>query len=331
MQITNDLPHSKIVGYELGMASDLLPNVKPLISVVVPVFNSKNTLQELVHQVGSALGEQCYELFLVDDGSHDDSWNTIVSIAAMNNFVHGIQLMRNSGQHAALVAGIRATSGEVIVTLDDDLQHPPSEIPKLLSALDRDVDLVYGYPNIVNQTKMRKLVSVFVRSVFRRLFGIRNANLYSSFRAFRSSLKVGFDKYLGDQLSIDPILDWTTDRVSFVSVEHHVRKFGSSNYTFRILLKFFNTTVLLYNQAPLRVAVRVGIVSSVAGLSATLYFIARTIISGSEVPGFPLLASMITFFTGIQLGLIGILGRYLGTIHFRTMNRPTYVVRAKTH
>lgn len=312
------------------MASELVPQVKPLISVVVPVFNSKNTLQELVNQVFLALGEQCYELVLVDDGSQDDSWNTIISIAAMNDFVHGIQLMRNSGQHAALVAGIRATSGDVIVTLDDDLQHPPSEIPKLLSALDPEVDLVYGYPDIVNQTNIRKIFSIIVRSVFRKLFGIRNASLYSSFRAFRSSLKVGFDKYLGEQLSIDPILGWTTDRVLFVRVEHHVRKSGSSNYTFRILLKFFTTKVLMYNQAPLRIAFRIGIFSSIVGLSASLYFVANTLISGSEVPGFPLLASMITFFTGIQLGLIGILGRYIGAIHFRTINRPSYVVRAKT-
>ena len=303
----------------------------PRVSIVVPVFNSKGTLPELVRQVHMAIGDQCYELFLVDDASQDESWEVILSIIDENKFVHGIQLMQNVGQHAALIAGIRATSGDIIVTLDDDLQHPPFEIPKLLEALVQNVDLVYGVPQKVTQTTSRKLSSVLARFFLKQFLGVRRAYSYTSFRAFRSSVKIGLESYLGDRPSIDPLLLWVTNRVSFVSVEHHRRIYGVSNYTFRSLYKFFEETVLSYSESPLRIALRLGFLTSFVSIFTTIFLAVRVLMFGAVVPGFAFLATSITFFAGLQVALIGVLGTYIGKIHFRSMNKPTYMVRTRTN
>lgn len=305
--------------------------IPPRVSIVVPVFNSKGTLPELVRQVQMALGDQCCELLLVDDASQDESWEVILSIVAENKFVHGIQLMQNAGQHAALIAGIRATSGDIIVTLDDDLQHPPFEIPKLLEALVQNVDLVYGVPKKVNQTTSRKLSSDLARFFLRKFLGVRHAYSYTSFRAFRSSIKIGFEGYVGDRPSIDPLLLWVTNRISFVSVEHHRRISGTSNYTFRSLYKFFEETVLSYSKSPLRISLRLGFLISSVSLLTAIFLIVRVLMFGSIVPGFAFLATSITFFAGLQVAFIGVLGAYIGKIHFRSMNKPTYTVRTRTN
>jgi undecaprenyl-phosphate 4-deoxy-4-formamido-L-arabinose transferase len=300
------------------------------VSVVVPVFNSQSTLRELVQRIQEALGDRCCEVILVDDASRDESWETILAICSEIDIVGGIQLMQNSGQHAALIAGIREASGDIIVTLDDDLQHPPFQIPKLIESLDQYTDLVYGIPERVSQSTIRKITSFFARFVLRRVFGVQHAHSYTSFRAFRSSVKVGLEGYVGERPSIDPLLSWVTNRVSFVKVEHHRRISGASNYSFRSLRRFFGDSILTYSEIPLLLAVRVGFLTSFMGLSSAIFFTTRTILFGSTVPGFPLLASSITFLAGLQIGLIGVVGRYIGKIHFRIMNKPTYIVRART-
>jgi undecaprenyl-phosphate 4-deoxy-4-formamido-L-arabinose transferase len=238
--------------------------------------------------------------------------------------------MQNSGQHAALVAGIRAASGDFIVTLDDDLQHPPFQIPKLIASLDQHTDLVYGIPEKVSQSTIRKISSFSARIILRRILGVQHAHSYTSFRAFRSIVKVGLEGYVGERPSIDPLLSWVTNRVSFIKVEHHRRVSGASNYNFRSLRRFFGDSILTYSEIPLHLAIRIGFLTSFMGLSSAFFFTTKTILFGSTVPGFPLLVSSMTFLAGLQIGLIGVLGRYLGKIHFRSMNKPTYTVRTKT-
>src|ERR1700758_609522 len=155
------------------------------ISVVVPVFNGEHSLRELVSRLSPVLGALCenYEVVLVNDGSEDRSWQTIIWLAAEHGWVCGIDLMRNYGQHNAALCGIRAAKHEIVVTLDDDLQHPPEEIPKLIQKLTEGYDVVYGTPEKKQHGFWRRLASFTARRMLRSAFGSDIVFSMSAFRA----------------------------------------------------------------------------------------------------------------------------------------------------
>ena len=149
-----------------------------LVSVVIPVYNSANTLESLVHRllkVFQSQTRQC-EILLVNDGSQDHSWQAIQKLASSHSMVRGLNLMRNFGQHNALLAGIRQAEGEIIVTMDDDLQNPPEEVPKLLNKVEEGHDVVYGNPSEEQHGIFRDKASVFVKIALRVGLGYKHAN-----------------------------------------------------------------------------------------------------------------------------------------------------------
>ncbi|MFM7764000.1 MAG: glycosyltransferase family 2 protein, partial [Acidimicrobiaceae bacterium] len=190
------------------------------LSVVVPVYRSEQTLRELVSRISSSLQKHDFEIILVDDASGDGSWQEISSLAKENLNVFGIRLGRNSGQHSALLAGIRNAKFETTVTLDDDLQNPPEEIEKLVSGLKPGVDVIYGVSNEVKQNFYRRLGSNLVRKFFSLALGFNSAVTMSSFRAFRTDLREGFSTQLGPNISLDALLTWSTTRFAVAEVRH---------------------------------------------------------------------------------------------------------------
>jgi glycosyltransferase involved in cell wall biosynthesis len=208
------------------------------ISAVCPVFNGEASLGELYHRLVSALSLVAaeYEIVFVNDQSSDKSWKIIASLAAQDPRVHGIDLMRNYGQHNALLCGIRAARFDTIVTLDDDLQHPPEEIAKLLERLDEGYDVVYGTPKKQQSGWTRALASKAVRLALRSAVGYEVAKNVSPFRAFRAQLREAFTGYHTSFVSVDVLLTWATTRFGAVSVRFDPRFAGSSNYTLSRLL-----------------------------------------------------------------------------------------------
>lgn len=300
------------------------------ISVVVPVYRSEQILQELVTRISSALQKYDFEIILVDDASGDGSWQEISSLAKEKSNVFGIRLGRNSGQHGALLAGVRTAKFETTVTLDDDLQNPPEEIEKLISGLKAGVDVVYGVSDEVKQNIYRRLGSNLVRKFFSVALGFNSAVTMSSFRAFRTALREGFNTALGPNVSLDALLTWSTTRFTVVEVKHDERKVGNSNYTFRKLVRFMIDMATGYSALPLRLASALGFLTIAFGAVLLAYVIGRPILTGERVQGFPMLASTIIIFSGVQIFLLGILGEYIGRMHFRVMNKPTYMVAETT-
>jgi undecaprenyl-phosphate 4-deoxy-4-formamido-L-arabinose transferase len=186
------------------------------ISVVVPVFNGEGSLRELVSRLPPVLDELCekYELILVNDGSEDGSWETIARLTAEHAWICGIDLMRNYGQHNALLCGIRAARHEVVVTLDDDLQHPPEEIPKLIHKLAEGYDVVYGTPERRQHGLWRNLVSLLTRWMLRSTLGSKVPNDFSAFRALRTRTRDAFEQYRSPFVSIDVLLTWADLHIS---------------------------------------------------------------------------------------------------------------------
>jgi len=309
---------------------DVFMDLKVGISVVVPVYRSEQTLTELVERISNAIAPSQHEILLIDDASGDGTWNKICTLASADLKVRGIRLSRNSGQHSALLAGVRLAKYSTVVTLDDDLQNPPEEIPHLVQALNSDVDVVYGVSDQVKQSLFRRLMSRFARMLFSSLLDFKIAVSMSAFRAFRTNLRDGFDSSLGPNISIDALLTWSTARFATVNVKHAKRRSGNSHYTLRKLLRFMIDMATGYSTTPLRLATSIGFATIGFGLLLLFYVAGRPLISGSKVPGFPLLASSIIIFSGVQIFLLGVLGEYIGRMHFRVMNKPTYLIAETT-
>ncbi len=298
-----------------------------LLSIVVPVYNSSGSLEILTRRIASALGGLQYEVVLVNDGSSDDSWRRIADAARSDPRVRGIDLARNYGQHNALLAGIRAARGETIVTIDDDLQNPPEEIPKLLAKLKDGNDVVYGTATERQHGLLRALGTRLTKWSLKVAIGADIATQVSAFRAFRTPLRDAFKDFQGPYVSIDALLGWGTTRFAAVQVQHDARAMGRSNYGLVRLATHALNVLTGFTTRPLRIATLIGISFTFVGLFILVYVVARYFVQGNPVPGFPFLASLIAIFSGAQLLSLGIIGEYLARMHMRTMDMPAYAIR----
>jgi glycosyltransferase involved in cell wall biosynthesis len=299
------------------------------VSVVVPVYNSEATLGELTTRIGDVLTPivQRFEIILVNDGSRDGSWQVVTGLVKQAPEIRGLNLMHNYGQHHALLAGVHRAQYEVIVTIDDDLQHPPEEIPELLSKLSEGYDVVYGRPAERNHSAWRNTSSRILKAVLKVVLGAEMGSHSSAFRAFWAILCRGFVNFTDAQLSIDVLLSWSVSRVTHIPVEHHARRVGKSGYTFRKLMLLAFNMLTGYSTLPLRLASGAGLLTSLVGLAMFFYVVVRRLLQASPVPGFAWIASEIALFAGMQLFAIGVIGEYVARLHFRTMGKPPYVIR----
>ena len=298
----------------------------------MPAYNSELSLPELVRRLSPVLNEIAteHELIIVDDASRDGTWRVIQELARDHDWVRGVHLMRNYGQHNALLCGIRLARHELIVTIDDDLQHPPEEIPKLLEKLTADKDVVYGTPAQETHGLWRDLASQVTKIALQSAMGAPIARKAGPFKVFRTRIRDAFAAYDGPYVSIDVLLTWGTTRFDAVEVRHAPRTLGTSNYTFRKLVVHALNMVTGFSTWPLQLASLIGLFFTVVGVAALAFVVVRYLIQGGVVPGFSFLASMIAIFSGAQLFSLGIIGEYLARMHARSMQHPTYTVREMT-
>jgi len=302
------------------------------LSVIVPVFNSETILPALIERLEPVLASLCsqYEVIFVNDASRDGSWEAIQRIAVSRSCVWGINLMRNYGQHNALLCGIRAARFDTIVTIDDDLQHPPEEIPKLLAKLEEGFDVVYGFPEQEQHGLLRDLASAMTKLALRGSMGAETARHLSAFRAFRTRTRDAFANYHSPFVSIDVILTWGTTRFAAIQVRHDPRRTGASNYTFGKLFTHAMNMMTGFSTLPLQISNLLGFFCTIVGGAMLVTVVGRYLLFGTTVPGFTFLASSIALFSGAQLLALGIIGEYLARMHFRMMERPTYTVRERS-
>ncbi len=298
-------------------------------SVVIPVFNSKGSLALLVERICTVLKtlEKPYEIILINDGSRDASWPAIVDLADRIPVIQAVNLMRNYGQHNALLAGTRLAQYKITITLDDDLQHPPEEIPKLISRIREGYDVVYGSPREQKHSISRNLASRITRLALMSVMNTKIARRVSAFRAFRTQLRAAFADYNAPRPSLDVLLSWATNKFSYLEVRHEERKEGKSQYTF---LKLFNHAIAMatgYSTMPLRLASLIGFGFTLFGILILGYVLIQYLLHGSPVAGFPFLASTIAIFSGVQLFALGIIGEYLAQMYTRLMDKPAYVIQ----
>jgi glycosyltransferase involved in cell wall biosynthesis len=225
------------------------------------------------------------------------------------------------------LCGIRSARFGVIVTMDDDLQNPPEEIPKLLEKLSEGFDAVYGRPRKESHGLLRDVASQITKIALQKAMGSETARHVSAFRAFRTHLRDAFSHYQGVYVSIDVLLTWATTRFSSVEVRNDRRTIGASNYTVRKLIVHALNMLTGFSTLPLEIASVVGFVFMLFGAAALVWVLGRWLILGSVVPGFAFLACTITIFSGVQMFALGVMGEYLARMHMRLTDQPSYVIR----
>jgi len=301
------------------------------ISVVIPVYNGANTIESLVQRLAAVLPTlaDSYEVVLVEDGSLDNSWEVVDLLARTYAWVRGIGLMRNSGQHNALLCGVHAARYEVIITMDDDLQHPPEEIHYLLDKLAEGYDVVYGMPRKRPHAWWRILGSILTKWAIGLAIGNKVLQNLQAFRAFRTHLRRAFEDYQGPEVMLDAMLSWSTNRFTSVDVDESPRTVGVSNYNMRKLIRMAMLILTNFSTAPLRLASVIGFFFTLIGLIGLAYVLVIYSVEGS-VPGFPFLASAIIIFSGAQLFALGIIGEYLARLFERSSGRKPYTILRTT-
>jgi glycosyltransferase involved in cell wall biosynthesis len=292
------------------------------------VYNSGAMLVQLVARLKPVLAATGleHELVFVNDGSRDESWEVIRSLCAEHAWVRGMNMMRNYGQHNALLAGIRSAQYEITMTMDDDLQHPPEELPQLLEALTEKLDVVYAPPLKEQHGMLRDLASGITKLTLQGAMGAGTARMVSAWRVFRTRLRAAFAEYNGPFVSIDVLLTWGTTRFSALRLRHDPRAAGVSNYSVGKLVRHALNMMTGFSALPLQMASVIGFVFTLFGIGVLMYVLVRYLVFGSTVAGFPFLASIIAIFSGAQLFALGIIGEYLARMHFRTMDKPSYAV-----
>ncbi|MCY3833456.1 MAG: glycosyltransferase family 2 protein [Chloroflexi bacterium] len=305
----------------------------PNLSVVVPVYRSEQSISLVVEELARELPKLAdrWEVILVEDDGGDGSWRVIARLADQYAFVRGFQLMRNFGQHNALLCGIRAAQYEFILTMDDDLQHPSKSIGALLEKLLEGYDVVYGTPVNERHSPLRNLASVAMKIALQGAMGAETARRVSAFRVFRARLRDSFAEYNGPLVNIDVLLTWGTTKFVAIPVEHRARTIGQSTYTIGKLLTHAFNMITGFSTLPLRMASFLGLLMTAFGSVILVYLILSQLFAFRfEVPGFTFIAALVSIFAGAQMFALGIIGEYLARMHLRIMDRPVYVVRQQT-
>ena len=306
-----------------------MSNKKPDYSIVVPVYNSCESLEELYRQISLTMAklEKTFEVIFVDDDSADTSWNVLELLQKANpTTVIAVRLARNFGQHNATVCGIAQASGTFIITIDDDLQNPPEEIAKLIGTMQNsDAELVYGIYGKKHHSMARNLGSGALKGWSRRFFKTKGNG--SSFRLMKSSLGKSLLNHQINFIYIDELFNWYTSHISFVLVDHRKRPYQQSTYTSRSLFSMLSNLIIYYTAMPLKIMVYGGFISALLSFITGILFIYRKLVHGIPILGFTALIVTILFSTSIILLSLGVIGEYLSRIYMVQNRKPPYSIK----
>jgi glycosyltransferase involved in cell wall biosynthesis len=301
----------------------------PDLSIVIPVFQSATTLPTLMNRLSGVLErlQISHEIICVEDGSSDNSWAVLQELQKANpESMTVIRLTRNFGQHNALMCAFRYSRGRFVMTLDDDLQNPPEEIPKLLDAIrEGSFDVVYGTPSRREQDWSRRTGSHFVRWFYRLVF--KSDVQISSFRVINGKIARNLLLYDLNFTFVDGLLAWHTERIRSVEVEHQQRATGKSGYRVGKLLTLAFNLFTNFSLIPLQVVSCVGFLFACGGLLSGFYYLLRYVSGGIGIPGYASMIIAILVLGGIQLLSLGIIGEYVGRVHLNLNKKPQFVVR----
>lgn len=299
------------------------------VSVVIPVYGSATILPQLAVRLESALdssvGQGRYEVVLVHDHGPDDSWQVISDLAATRPWLRGLDLRRNAGQHNAIMAGLSVASGRFIVTMDDDLQHDPDDIPRILKAL-QNADLCYVQFEARQHALWKRLGSAFNDFVASRLLKKPRGLYLSPFRGFHAEIRDEASRYNGPFVYLDGLLLQSTDNIVTIQAQHHARSDGKSGYSLKKSISLWLQMATSFSIVPLRFVSLAGMAASLVAFLLAVVVFWQKLHTPQMAVGWPSLIITILFMGGLQLLALGAIGEYTGRILLNINNRPQYVI-----
>lgn len=308
------------------MASDSVAPVA--LSIVIPVFGSAEILPTLVAEMRNALSGREWEIVFVHDHGPGDSWAVIQRLAQEEPRVRGVNLRQNVGQHNAVMAGLNYARGEIIVMMDDDLQHPPGEVPKLVAAIEAGADVCYVYYRGRQHAAWKILGSKLNDRLATFLLDKPKGLYLSSFKAMRRVIRDEVIKYSGPSVYVDGLILAVTGNIVSVDVDHHDRRSGESGFTFAKSVSLLLRMSTITSLAPLRLATLTGFVLAGLGGLLAVVFVIQTLFGGNFPAGWPSLVVIVLILGGVQLMALGIIGEYVGRVFLEVRKRPQFVVES---
>jgi glycosyltransferase involved in cell wall biosynthesis len=298
-------------------------------SVVIPVYNSAATVRETIDRTVAFFEGHGYdyELVLVNDGSRDRSWDVLREKALANPHIVAINLLRNYGQHTALFCGFQESTGDYVITIDDDLQNPPEEIIHLINKAHEGHDVVFGRYRKKRHGLYRRLGSLLIHAINRRIFHQPKGLVLTNFRIIRRDVVDRICSYRTHYPYIQGLALMFSINPSNVWVEHQGRLVGMSNYNLFKIIELVMRILFNYSAYPLRLVSMVGIVISALSLLRGLYYLGKAIFIGVSVPGWTTVVVLLSFFNGITIFILSMLGEYTVRLLNQTSSTESYVVK----
>jgi glycosyltransferase involved in cell wall biosynthesis len=304
-----------------------------LVSFIIPCYHSEKTLGSVVKEIDDTmkkLPQYSTEIIMVNDGSADGTWDVIRRLCAEDPSRRGICFARNFGQHAALMAGIRAARGARLVCLDDDGQTPADEAGRLLDAIEAGADVVYAKYDHKQHSGFRNFGTAVNEEMAHRLLGKPKDLYVSSYFAMKRFVADEVVRYRNSYPYLIGLVLRTTKNIVNVPVDHRRREEGRSGYTFMKLLGLWMNGFTAFSIKPLRIATCVGSISAAAGFIYGIYTIIKKMVNPAVPLGFSSLMSAIVFFGGMTMLMVGLAGEYIGRTYISVNSAPQYVVRETT-
>lgn len=302
------------------------------ISFVIPCYRSEKTLPDVIDEIKSTMAEigHEFEIILVNDSSPDNTFEVIKKLASENDNILGIDLAKNFGQHCALMAGMRHSSGDVVVCLDDDGQTPANEVGKLLGKLDEGFDVCYASYGKKQHSGFRNFGSKVNELMTRIMLGKPKELKVSSYFAAKRFVVDDMLRYDQSYAYVIGLVLRATKNVANVEVNHRARSVGESGYTLAKLFSLWFNGFTAFSIKPLRIATAIGCFCATSGFLYGLYtIIKKFILLDAVVDGFSALMSVIVFLGGMVMLMLGLIGEYIGRIYICMNNSPQYVIRQK--
>ncbi len=301
-------------------------------SIIIPVYNSERTIVELCNRLITVFDkviQKPVEIILVNDGSHDNSWQIMKNIHNEDQRIKIIRLSRNFGQHSALFCGLKFAKGDYVITMDDDLQHPPEEIPKLIQFMidNPDMDAVIGQYESKKHSWWRNLGSTIMKQIMQSIYGLKRKHKSSSFKLIRSKIAKEMTATTAHRPRIGQLLVFATNNIGYIEVRHDLRKYGNSGYSLVRLAKDFLSNIINNSVFILHLTSMVGFVSAFISVALFLYYLVKYLTVGIAVSGFTSIVLINLFYFGIILFSLGVVGEYLIRILFETKGYPQFVIK----
>lgn len=312
------------------MIAETENNMGQLVSFVIPCYRSAQTVGGVVREIREAmkgLSQYRFEIILVNDASPDDTFETIRALCRESRDICGVNLARNFGQHAALMAGFSHVRGDIVVCLDDDGQTPASEVGKLLSGIESGSDVVYAKYKNKRHSAFRNFGSKINELMTRVMLGKPKDLYVSSYFAAKRFVVEELLRYENPYPYVIGLVLRTTKKITNVEVTHREREVGVSGYTIGKLLGLWFNGFTAFSVKPLRIATVIGMLSACVGFAYGIFTVVKKFVNPAVPVGFSALMAAIVFFCGLILLMLGIIGEYIGRIYISLNNSPQYVIR----